>query len=167
MYSHTTFFRLAGLAAFIATFAYLASLGMTITAVGAGWPIAFIAIIVNALISVAVFAALYLTHRSESPALSLIALFTAAIGALDGLFIDPSKITPVVGVVSALYGIGALLFGWLGMRSPGVPLIAGMGALGAGIIGRVMAVIAFAGVDAQTFSMSCLPASGGRLRVNR
>lgn len=159
MSSQSPFLRAAGVAAIAAAIAYAALLVLTIAGAGNSSPIGLVLFVAYALLSVVAYAGLYRVHRRESANLSLVALVAAAGGTLGGLLVDPSAIGPAIVVLSALFGLGALLFGFLGINSREVSRAAGVFALGTGGMALAMAGIALAGADAATFGMLNLVAT--------
>ncbi len=143
--SNNNLFRYSGFAAIASAVLYVVSLVMTIATGGAPSAVGFVLIIVSSLLFLLVIGALYRVHRSEAAGMSLTALILAAVGTIGGLFLDPSKITPLFGLVALLFAIGMLLFGWLAYRSPKMPRGMGIVVIVTGALGLVLTAAAFAG----------------------
>jgi hypothetical protein len=142
----TNLFRYSGIAAIVSASAYVASLIISIAAPALG-PVAFGCVIISTLLFVVVAFALFRTHQSESSALSLIAFLTSVAGSIGGLMLDPTQINAFYAVMSLLFAVGVLVFGWLGHQSPRLPRGLGIVAIVVGVLGLIMTVAAFAGAS--------------------
>lgn len=150
--SNRNLFRYGGIAAIASAALYVLVLATAITAGGAPSTVGAMLTIVSTLLFLLAIFALYVAHRSESPGLSLIAMLAAAAGTVGGLFLDPTKITPLVGLLALVYGIGLLLFGWLAYRSPNMPRVMGV-VIVAGVLSLILAAVAFVGGSTEIFGL--------------
>lgn len=135
--------RFGGIAAVISALLYVGSMVLWMGAgdAGAPPPLAAAAYAGSSIVFLVTLYALYLLHRSESAALSLAALLLLGISMVASLFIDPTDLgNPVVIALTACYGVGALLLGWLALRSPRLPSGVGILALLMGVLSLAMLV---------------------------
>ncbi len=151
--SNNSLFRYSGFAAIASAVLYILVLATAIAAGGAPSAVGFILTIVSTLLYLLAMFALYITHRSEAPGISLIAVLASAAGSVGGLFLDPTKITALFGLLALVFGIGLLLFGWLAYRSPKMPRGMGVVVIVTGVLSLILAVVAFAGGSAEIFGL--------------
>ncbi|NJN81701.1 MAG: hypothetical protein HC802_05025 [Caldilineaceae bacterium] len=113
---------------------------------GAPPPLAATAYAVGSLLFLAVLYALFLIHRGESFALSVGAVLLLGVSVVASLFLDPSDLSnPLIPILNACYGVGALLLGWLALRSPRLPNGVGILAMLMGALSLAMLPFMFAG----------------------
>lgn len=135
--------RFGGIAAIISALLYVGSMVLWMGAGDAGTPPPLAAAIyaTSSILFLVTLYALYLLHRSESAALSLAALLLLGASMVASLFIDPTDLgNPAVIVLTICYGAGALLLGWLAIRSPRLPNGVGILALLMGVLSLAMLV---------------------------
>lgn len=139
-------FRYAGIAgiASIATFLLI----LVLPAVGGGVNSALVMslYVVNLLTSIVTLFALYVVHRNESPAISMTAFAATTSSSLLSFGADfTNPASPLMLVVTILYALAALLYGWLGVRSVRLPRGIGILALVVGSVAALSAAAALAG----------------------
>lgn len=123
MNSHSIM-RFGGYAAIASALLYLASIVLWMGSGDAGTPPPAATALYNgsSILFLVTLFALYRLHGPEAPALSLVAALLLAISMVASLFIDPTALDdPRVLLLTACYGAGALLLGWLAWRSPRLP----------------------------------------------
>ncbi|NOH02655.1 MAG: hypothetical protein HND47_12205 [Chloroflexi bacterium] len=151
--SSNNLFRYGGIPAIASAVLYVLALGTGFATGGAPSAVGMALTVVSILSFLVVVYALYVAHRSEGPGMSLIAMLAAGGGTLGGLFLDPTKITPLFGVVALVYGIGVTLFGWLAHRSPKMPRGMGIVVIVTGVLSLILAAVAFAGGSVEIFGL--------------
>lgn len=151
--SNNNLFRYSGIAAISSAVIYVLTLAVGIATGDASSTVGVILTIVSILLFLLVTYALYVVHRRESAGISLIALILAGGGTIGGLFLDPTKITPLFGLVALVYGIGLALFGWLAYRSPKMPRGMGIVVIVTGVLALILAAVAFAGGGIEIFGL--------------
>lgn len=140
--------RYGAVAAVVSAALYIVSIALWMSAGVAGTPppAAGTAYAVSSIVFLATLFALYTVHRGEAPGLSLVAVLLLAVSMVASLFIDPTNLSnPLVLILTACYGVGALLLGWLAYRSPRLPNGTGILALLMGILTLIMIPFIVAG----------------------
>lgn len=139
-------FRYAGIAGLISIVAFFLAFALPAMLGEANSALVMVVYAVNLLTSLVPLFALYVIHRSEAPGVSLAAFVAAATSSLLSFGVDPSNLaSPLMLTVTVLYAVGALLYGWLGMRSARLPRGIGVTALIVGCLAALAAVAAPAG----------------------
>jgi hypothetical protein len=116
--------RYGGIAAIVSAVLYIVSMALWMSAGEAGSPppAAAAAYAASSLVFVVALVALYVVHRSEAPGLSLAAALLLGIALVASIFVDPTDVTnPILLIMTACYGVGSLLLGWLAYRNPRLP----------------------------------------------
>lgn len=134
--SNRSVFQLGGWSALLSV---IASLGM-FALVGGGRGVAFTSVsIIAAILTALPLIALYVIHRPQSPALSLLMLVAAIVGlTLENLGSGPET---ALGVVSnVVYGVAFVLLGYLGVTNAQMPRGLALLASGVGVLALVSAV---------------------------
>lgn len=140
--------RYGGIAAILCAALYILSIALwgSAGADGAAPPLAGAAYVASQLIFLVTLYALYLIHRNEAPALSLIAALVLLVSIVVSLFIDPTDTgNPMVLLLTIGYGLGALILGWLAYRSPRLTRGMGSAALLTGVLSLAMIPFILAG----------------------
>jgi hypothetical protein len=132
--------RLGGIAAIVCAVLYVASIGLWM---GAGTesspPLATAAYMASQAIFFVTLCALYLIHRDEAPALTLVGVLVLGISIAASFFVDPTDMNnPVVLYLTIAYGAGGLILGWLAYRSPRLSKGIGVAALLTGAFSLIM-----------------------------
>ena len=139
--------RLGGIAAIVCVVLYFVSIGLWM---GAGTesspPLATAAYMASQAIFFVTLYALYLIHREEAPALTVVGVLVLAISIGASFFIDPTDMNnPVVLYLTIGYGVGGLILGWLAYRSPRLSKGIGIAALLTGAFSLIMVPFMLAG----------------------
>jgi hypothetical protein len=139
--------RLGGTAAIVCVVLYFVSIGLWM---GAGTesspPLAAAAYMASQAIFFVTLYALYLIHREEAPALTVVGVLVLAISIGASFFIDPTDMNnPVVLYLTIGYGVGGLILGWLAYRSPRLSKGIGIAALLTGAFSLIMVPFMLAG----------------------
>lgn len=139
-------FRYAGIAGIVSIVAFLLIIVLSGGMGSANSALVMSLYTVNLLTSLVTLFALYVVHRSESPALGMTAFAASTASSLLSFgadYTDPAS--PLMLVVTILYALAALLFGWLGVRSGRLPRGIGVTALIVGSAAALSVVAALAG----------------------
>jgi hypothetical protein len=140
-------FRYAGVAGLISVVTFFLALALPAMLGSANSTLVMVVYAINLLSSLVPLFALYVVHRAEAPGLSLAAFVAAAASSLLSFGADPSNVaSPLMLIVTMLYALAGLLYGWLGVRSARVPRGIGVTALVVGGLAALAAALALAGV---------------------
>ena len=139
-------FRYAGIAGLVSIATFFLILVLPAVGGGANSVLAMSLYAVNLLTSIVTLFALYVVHRNESPTISMTAFAAATASSLLSFGADyMNPASPLMLVVTTLYVIAALLYGWLGLRSARLPRGIGVIALVVGSVAAFSAAAALAG----------------------
>jgi hypothetical protein len=142
--------RYGGLAAIVSAVLYIASIGfwMSGSAAAAPPPAATLTYAASSVVFLVTLYALYLIHRAEAQALTLVGIAVMAGSAIASLFVNTSDTgNPLLVVLAVGYGLGALILGWLAYRSPRLRPGIGIAALLTGVLSLVMVPFMLAGAS--------------------
>lgn len=148
---HQSLSRLGGIAAIVSAVLYVVSLGVQFAG-GAGG-LGQTLYVISSLLVLVVLVVLYLELRSTTGLLALGGLVLLGVTTIWSLFVDPTQMNPLMGVLAMVYGAGFVLFGWAQRGSRRYPGVLGLLAIITGALAIIAGVALIAGASFDIFGL--------------